>query len=208
MKKIAVSNSQASNSILSYFTLVEWKYDTMDLDFRIGQHTFVHFVSLSYSAAQNCYVSQHNCSFFSPDWAETDHKILLCYVDIEEEIHLEEINKVCCQIGASLICGCTLAELARYLETIAHYDIDDIFYSDENLDWYNLTKEIFTSIRGVTKQDVICLCSSTDSLRSLFTLSEQQTKIIPGFGVSKGKSLNAIFWIPFLERSIRCSKYR
>ena len=205
MKKIAVSKSQINNSILSYFTLLEWKYYTIDSDFRIGQHIYVHFVSLSYSAARNCYVTLQNCSCFSADWVETDHKILVCLVDMEEEIHLEEINKICCQIGASLICGSALDELARYLETIAHYDTDDIFYSDENLDWYNLTKEILTSIRGVTKHDVICLCSSTDSVGSLFSLSKQQTAIIPGIGVSKGKALDAIFQIPFLERSLQDS---
>jgi hypothetical protein len=174
---------------------MEWEFAPIDSDFCTGRHSCTHFISLSYFATHSHIAMRHIQNLFNVAECKT---VLLCYVDIEEEIHLEEINKLCCQSQVSLICGCTLEELARYIETIALYDSDrSLSIQDDILGWHTLTIEFLMTIRGLNKQDASCLCSSLHNFKMLLYLSKQQAQIIPGFGSKKTKSIEVVVQRPF-----------
>ncbi|PWZ57113.1 hypothetical protein Zm00014a_008900 [Zea mays] len=127
-------------------------------------------------------------------------RVILCHVDVEDVIKpLHEITRTALLHDCTLLCGWSLEECGRYLETIKVYEnkpADSIREHMDN-DYLSRLTHGLTSIRHVNKTDVVTLGSSFGSLSQIMNGSMDELARCPGIGERKVRRLYDTFHEPF-----------
>lgn len=133
-------------------------------------------------------------------------RVILCHVDLEDVVKpLHEITRTALLHDCTLLCGWSLEECGRYLETIKVYEnkpADSIREHTDN-DYLSRLTNALTSIRRVNKTDVVTLGSSFGSLSRIMDASMEELARCPGIGERKVKRLYDTFHEPFKRISTR-----
>jgi len=133
-------------------------------------------------------------------------RVILCHIDVEDVVKpLHEITRTALLHDCTLLCGWSLEECGRYLETIKVYEnkpADNIREHMDN-DYLSRLRHALTSIRHVNKTDVVTLGSSFGSLSQVMNASMEELARCPGIGERKVKRLYDTFHEPFKRVSTR-----
>lgn len=133
-------------------------------------------------------------------------RVILCHIDVEDVVKpLHEITRTALLHDCTLLCGWSLEECGRYLETIKVYEnkpADNIREHMDN-DYLSRLTHALTSIRHVNKTDVVTLGSSFGSLSQVMNASMEELARCPGIGERKVKRLYDTFHEPFKRVSTR-----
>uniref|UniRef100_A0A0E0R1G2 ERCC1-like central domain-containing protein n=1 Tax=Oryza rufipogon TaxID=4529 RepID=A0A0E0R1G2_ORYRU len=133
-------------------------------------------------------------------------RVILCHIDVEDVVKpLHEVTRTSLLHDCTLLCGWSLEECGRYLETIKVYEnksADSIREHMDN-DYLSRLTHALTSIRHVNKTDVVTLGSSFGSLSQVMNASMEELARCPGIGERKVKRLHDTFHEPFKRVSSR-----
>lgn len=126
--------------------------------------------------------------------------MVLCHVDVEDVVKpLLEVTRTALLHDCTLLCGWSLEECGRYLETIKVYENKpaDIIQGHMDADYLSRLNHALTAIRHVNKTDVVTLGSTFGSLSGIMDASMEDLARCPGIGERKVKRLYDTFHEPF-----------
>lgn len=126
--------------------------------------------------------------------------MVLCHVDVEDVAKpLLEVTRTCLLHDCTLLCGWSLEECGRYLETIKVYENKpaDIIQGHMDSDYLSRLNHALTAVRHVNKTDVVTLGSTFGSLSHIMDASMEDLARCPGIGERKVKRLYDTFHEPF-----------
>ncbi|KAG0615820.1 hypothetical protein M758_5G069300 [Ceratodon purpureus] len=193
---ILVSRRQTGNPLLKFIRNVWWVYADIVPDYQLGQTTCALYISLRYHLLHPDYL------YFRIRELQKGFplRVVLCHVDLEDVIKpLHEVIKIALLHDCSLLCGWSLEECARYLETLKTYEnkpADNIQERTDN-DYLSRLTSALTSVRHVNKTDVLTLGSSFGTLAGVVGASMEDLSRCPGIGEKKVKRLYDSFHEPF-----------
>ncbi|WVY97568.1 hypothetical protein V8G54_029719 [Vigna mungo] len=127
-------------------------------------------------------------------------RVVLCHVDVEDVIKpLLEVTKTALLHDCTLLCGWSLEECGRYLETIKVYENKpaDIIQGQMDTDYLSRLTHALTTVRHVNKTDVVTLGTTFGSLSNIMGASMEDLARCPGIGERKVKRLFDTFHEPF-----------
>ncbi|KAK3033168.1 hypothetical protein RJ639_036352, partial [Escallonia herrerae] len=127
-------------------------------------------------------------------------RVVLCHVDVEDVVKpLLEVTKTALLHDCTLLCGWSLEECARYLETTKVYENKpaDIIQGQMDTDYLSRLNHALTTVRRVNKTDVVTLGSTFGSLSHIMDASMEDLARCPGIGERKVKRLYDTFHEPF-----------
>lgn len=112
---------------------------------------------------------------------------------------LLEVTRTALLHDCTLLCGWSLEECGRYLETIKVYENKpaDIIQGQMDTDYLSRLKYALTTVRHVNKTDVVTLGSTFGSLAHIMDASMEDLARCPGIGERKVKRLYDTFHEPF-----------
>ncbi|KAM0914049.1 hypothetical protein ACQ4PT_011755 [Festuca glaucescens] len=193
---ILVSNRQKGNPLLKHIRNARWTFADIVPDYVIGQSSCALYISLRYHLLHPDYL------YYRIRELQKNFKlrVILCHIDIEDVVKpLHEVTRTSLLHDCTLLCGWSLEECGRYLETIKVFEnkpADSIREHTDN-DYLSRFTHALTSIRRVNKTDVITLGSSFGSLSRIMDASMEELARCPGIGERKVKRLYDIFHEPF-----------
>ncbi|KAK1401592.1 DNA excision repair protein ERCC-1 [Heracleum sosnowskyi] len=193
---ILVSHRQKGNPLLKHIRNVRWEFADIVCDYLLGQETCALYLSVRYHLLHPDYL------YFRIRELQKKFKlrVVLCHVDIEDVVKpLLEITKTSMLHDCTLLCGWSLEECGRYLETIKVYQHKsaDIIQGQMDTDYMSRLNHALTSIRHVNKTDVVTLGSTFGSLAHIMDASMEDLGRCPGIGERKVKRLYETFHEPF-----------
>ncbi|XP_010318827.1 DNA excision repair protein ERCC-1 isoform X2 [Solanum lycopersicum] len=127
-------------------------------------------------------------------------RIILCHVDVEDVMKpLLEVTRTSLLHDCTLLCGWSLEECGRYLETVKVYENKpaDLIQGQMDGDYLSRLNHALTAIRHVNKTDVVTLGSTFGSLSHVMDASMEDLARCPGIGERKVKRLYDAFHEPF-----------
>ncbi|KAF4389924.1 hypothetical protein G4B88_003407 [Cannabis sativa] len=127
-------------------------------------------------------------------------RVVLCHVDVEDVVKpLLEVTKTALLHDCTLLCGWSLEECGRYLETIKVYENKsaDIIQGQMDTDYLSRLNHALTTVRHVNKTDVVTLGTTFGSLSHIMDASMEDLARCPGIGERKVKRLHDTFHEPF-----------
>ncbi|XP_058084745.1 DNA excision repair protein ERCC-1 isoform X3 [Magnolia sinica] len=166
---ILVSHRQKGNPLLKHIRNVRWMFADVVCDFLLGQSSCALYLSLRYHLLHPDYL------YFRIRELQKNFKlrVVLCHVDVEDVIKpLLEVTRTALLHDCTLLCGWSLEECGRYLETIKVYENKpaDSIQERMDTDYMSRLNHALTAVRHVNKNDVVTLGSafgfSKYSLRS------------------------------------------
>ncbi|KAK1695422.1 hypothetical protein QYE76_012119 [Lolium multiflorum] len=193
---ILVSNRQKGNPLLKHIRNARWTFADIVPDYVIGQSSCALYISLRYHLLHPDYL------YYRIRELQKNFKlrVILCHIDIEDVVKpLHEVTRTSLLHDCTLLCGWSLEECGRYLETIKVFEnkpADSIREHTDN-DYLSRFTHALTSIRRVNKTDVITLGSSFGSLSRIMDASMEELARCPGIGERKVKRLYDTFHEPF-----------
>ncbi|CAM0956453.1 unnamed protein product [Alopecurus aequalis] len=193
---ILVSNRQKGNPLLKHIRNARWTFADIIPDYLIGQSSCALYISLRYHLLHPDYL------YYRIRELQKNFKlrVILCHIDIEDVVKpLHEVTRTSLLHDCTLLCGWSLEECGRYLETIKVFEnkpADSIREHTDN-DYLSRFTHALTSIRRVNKTDVITLGSSFGSLSRIMDASMEELARCPGIGERKVKRLYDTFHGPF-----------
>uniref|UniRef100_A0A3Q7FR03 ERCC1-like central domain-containing protein n=1 Tax=Solanum lycopersicum TaxID=4081 RepID=A0A3Q7FR03_SOLLC len=101
-------------------------------------------------------------------------RIILCHVDVEDVMKpLLEVTRTSLLHDCTLLCGWSLEECGRYLETVKVYENKpaDLIQGQMDGDYLSRLNHALTAIRHVNKTDVVTLGSTFGSLSHVMDAS-------------------------------------
>ncbi|XP_048499253.1 DNA excision repair protein ERCC-1 isoform X2 [Beta vulgaris subsp. vulgaris] len=127
-------------------------------------------------------------------------RVVLCHVDVDDVVKpLLEVTKTCLLHDCTLLCGWSVEECGRYLETVKVYENKpaDIIQGHMDSDYLSRLNHALTGVRHVNKTDVVTLGSTFGSLSHIMDASMEDLARCPGIGERKVKRLYDTFHEPF-----------
>ncbi|KAL8155388.1 DNA excision repair protein ERCC-1 [Apium graveolens] len=193
---ILVSHRQKGNPLLKHVRNVRWEFADIVCDYLLGQDTCALYLSVRYHLLHPDYL------YFRIRELQKKFKlrVVLCHIDVEDVVKpLLEITKTSMLHDCTLLCGWSLEECGRYLETMKVYQHKsaDIIQGQMDTDYMSRLTHSLTSIRHVNKTDVVTLGSTFGSLSHIMDASMEDLGRCPGIGERKVKRLYETFHEPF-----------
>ncbi|KAF8768557.1 hypothetical protein HU200_007500 [Digitaria exilis] len=199
---ILVSHRQRGNPLLKHIRNARWTFADVVPDYVLGQSSCALYLSIRYHLLHPDYLYYR----IREPQKNFRLRVILCHVDIEDVVKpLHEITRTALLHDCTLLCGWSLEECGRYLETIKVYEnkpADNIREHMDN-DYLSRLTHALTSIRHVNKTDVVTLGSSFGSLSQVMNASMEELARCPGIGERKVKRLHDTFHEPFKRVSVR-----
>ena len=127
-------------------------------------------------------------------------RVLILWINVDDVKSVNDINRLCFELGCTLIATWSLEECAKYLEsyTIADFNKSSAsIQQKEEADFLPRASQVLTNIRSVNKTDVLTLLDTFGSVENLCKANEQQLVLCPGLGDLKVKRLHAALHTPF-----------
>lgn len=193
---ILVSHRQRGNPLLKHIRNARWTFADVVPDYVLGQSSCALYLSIRYHLLHPDYL------YYRIRELQKNFRlrVILCHVDVEDVIKpLHEITRTALLHDCTLLCGWSLEECGRYLETIKVYEnkpADSIREHMDN-DYLSRLTHGLTSIRHVNKTDVVTLGSSFGSLSQIMNGSMDELARCPGIGERKVRRLYDTFHEPF-----------
>lgn len=193
---IIVSRRQQGNPILKHIRNVRWTFGDIVPDYLLGQNTCALYLSLRYHLLHPDYI------YYRIREIQKGFKlrVVLCHVDLEDVIKpLHEVTRTALLHDCTLLCGWSVEECARYLETIKIYENKpaDIIQERTENDYLSRLSNTITTVRHVNKSDVVSLGSTFGTLSGIMGASMEELARCPGIGERKVKRLYDTFHEPF-----------
>ncbi|KAA3486375.1 DNA excision repair protein ERCC-1 isoform X1 [Gossypium australe] len=193
---ILVSHRQKGNPLLKHIRNVRWAFADVACDYLLGPTTCALYLSLRYHLLHPDYL------YFRIRELQKNFKlrVVLCHVDVEDVVKpLLEVTKTALLHDCTLLCGWSLEECGRYLETIKVYENKpaDLIQGQMDTDYLSRLNHALTTVRRVNKTDVVTLGSTFGSLSSIMDASMEDLARCPGIGERKVKRLHDTFHEPF-----------
>ncbi|GMH13166.1 hypothetical protein Nepgr_015007 [Nepenthes gracilis] len=193
---ILVSHRQKGNPLLKHIRNVRWNFADVIPDYVLGQNSCALYLSLRYHLLHPDYL------YYRIRELQKNFRlrVVLCHVDVEDVVRpLLEVTKTTLLHDCSLLCGWSLEECGRYLETIKVYENKpaDIIQGHMDTDYLSRLNHALTAIRHVNKTDVVTLGSTFGSLSNVMDASMEDLARCPGIGERKVKCLYDTFHEPF-----------
>ncbi|GAB4855519.1 hypothetical protein Ancab_024138 [Ancistrocladus abbreviatus] len=135
----------------------------------------------------------------SSSFVQKTNAILVSHRQEDVVKPLLEVTKTALLHDCTLLCGWSLEECGRYLETIKVYENKpaDIIQGHIDTDYLSRLNHALTAIRHVNKTDVVTLGSTFGSLSNIMDASMEDLARCPGIGERKVKRLYDTFHEPF-----------
>ncbi|KAL3374896.1 hypothetical protein AABB24_006403 [Solanum stoloniferum] len=192
---ILVSNRQG-NPLLKHIRNVRWTFADIVCDYLLGPNTCALYLSLRYHLLHPDYL------YFRIRELQKNFRlrIILCHVDVEDVIKpLLQVTRTSLLHDCTLLCGWSLEECGRYLETVKVYENKpaDLIQGQMDGDYLSRLNHALTAIRHVNKTDVVTLGSTFGSLSHVMDASMEDLARCPGIGERKVKRLYDAFHEPF-----------
>ncbi|KAJ1387458.1 RuvA domain 2-like [Sesbania bispinosa] len=193
---ILVSHRQKGNPLLKHIRNVKWTFADIVCDYLLGQSSCALYISLRYHLLHPDYL------YYRIRELQKNFKlrVVLCHVDVEDVMKpLLEVTKTALLHECTLLCGWSLEECGRYLETIKVYENKpaDIIQGQMDTDYLSRLTHALTTVRHVNKTDVVTLGSTFGSLSHIMGASMEDLARCPGIGERKVKRLFDTFHEPF-----------
>eukprot|EP00268_Persea_americana_P055818 TRINITY_DN6522_c0_g3_i3.p1 TRINITY_DN6522_c0_g3~~TRINITY_DN6522_c0_g3_i3.p1 ORF type:complete len:391 (-),score=74.93 TRINITY_DN6522_c0_g3_i3:708-1880(-) len=193
---ILVSHRQKGNPLLKHIRNVRWMFADVLCDYLLGQGSCALYLSLRYHLLHPDYL------YFRIRELQKNFKlrVVLCHVDVEDVVKpLLEVTRTALLHECTLLCGWSLEECGRYLETIKVYENKPADSIQERMDSDYLSRlsHALTAVRHVNKTDVVTLGSTFGSLSHIMDASMEDLARCPGIGERKVKRLYDTFHEPF-----------
>ncbi|XP_010548763.1 PREDICTED: DNA excision repair protein ERCC-1 [Tarenaya hassleriana] len=206
---ILVSNRQKGNPLLKHIRNVRWVFSDIIPDYLIGQNSCALYLSLRYHLLHPDYL------YYRIRELQKNFKlrVVLCHIDVEDVVKpLLEVTKTAETISYIIwtviiislphifvLISCSMAECARYLETIKVYEHKpaDLIQGQMDTDYLSRLNQALTTIRHVNKTDVVTLGSTFGSLAHIIDASMEDLARCPGIGERKVRRLYDTFHEPF-----------
>ncbi|GMI84455.1 UV REPAIR DEFICIENT 7 [Hibiscus trionum] len=189
---ILVSHRQKGNPLLKHIRNVRWAFADIVCDYLLGQNSCALYLSLRYHLLHPDYL------YYRIRELQKNFKlrVVLCHVDVEDVVKpLLEVTKTALLHDCTLLCGWSLEECGRYLETIKVYENKpaDLIQGQMDTDYLSRLSHALTTVRHVNKTDVVTLGSTFGSLSSIMDASMEDLARCPGIGERKVKRLHDTF---------------
>nr|XP_043632727.1 DNA excision repair protein ERCC-1 [Erigeron canadensis]XP_043632729.1 DNA excision repair protein ERCC-1 [Erigeron canadensis] len=197
---IQVSHRQKGNPLLKHIRNVRWAFADVVCDYMLGQNSCALYLSLRYHLLHPDYL-YYRIRELGKNFKL---RVVLCHVDVEDVVKpLLEVTRTALLHDCTLLCGWSLEECGRYLETIKVYENKpaDLIQGQMDTDYLSRLSHALTSVRHVNKTDVVTLGSTFGSLSHIMDASMEDLARCPGIGERKVKRLYDTFHEPF-KRSI------
>ncbi|KAI3747431.1 hypothetical protein L6452_09888 [Arctium lappa] len=197
---ILVSHRQKGNPLLKHIRNVRWAFSDVVCDYMLGQNSCALYLSLRYHLLHPDYL-YYRIRELGKNFKL---RVVLCHVDVEDVVKpLLEVTRTALLHDCTLLCGWSLEECGRYLETIKVYENKpaDIIQGQMDTDYLSRLSHALTAVRHVNKTDVVTLGSTFGSLSHIMDASMEDLARCPGIGERKVKRLYDTFHEPF-KRSI------
>lgn len=193
---ILVSHRQKGNPLLKHIRNVRWAFADIVCDYLLGQSSCALYLSLRYHLLHPDYL------YYRIRELQKNFKlrVVLCHVDVEDvKKPLLEVTKTALLHDCTLLCGWSLEECGRYLETIKVYENKpaDIIQGQMDTDYLSRLTHALTTVRHVNKTDVVTLGTTFGSLSNIIGASMEDLARCPGIGERKVKRLFDTFHEPF-----------
>ncbi|XP_057427829.1 DNA excision repair protein ERCC-1 isoform X2 [Lotus japonicus] len=193
---ILVSHRQKGNPLLKHIRNVKWTFADVVCDYLLGQSSCAIYISLRYHLLHPDYL------YYRIRELQKNFKlrVVLCHVDVEDVVKpLLEVTKTALLHDCTLLCGWSLEECGRYLETIKVYENKpaDIIQGQMDTDYLSRLTHALTTVRHVNKTDVVTLGTTFGSLSHIMGASMEDLARCPGIGERKVKRLFDTFHEPF-----------
>ncbi|XP_052730612.1 DNA excision repair protein ERCC-1 isoform X2 [Vigna angularis] len=184
------------NPLLKHIRNVRWAFADVVCDYMLGQSSCALYLSLRYHLLHPDYL------YYRIRELQKNFKlrVVLCHVDVEDVIKpLLEVTKTALLHDCTLLCGWSLEECGRYLETIKVYENKpaDIIQGQMDTDYLSRLTHALTTVRHVNKTDVVTLGTTFGSLSNIMGASMEDLARCPGIGERKVKRLFDTFHEPF-----------
>ncbi|XP_078442580.1 nucleotide repair protein isoform X2 [Wolffia australiana] len=178
---ILVSHRQKGNPLLKHIRNVRWIFADVVCDYLLGQSSCALYISLRYHLLHPDYL------YYRIRELQKNFKlcVVLCHVDVVDVAKpLLEVTRTALLHDCTLLCGWSLEECGRYLETIKVYENKsaDSIREQMDTDYLSRLTHALTSIRHVNKTDVITLGSTFGSLSGIIDSSMEDLARCPGIG--------------------------
>ncbi|CAL4934403.1 unnamed protein product [Urochloa decumbens] len=197
---ILVSHRQRGNPLLKHIRNARWSFADVVPDYVLGQSSCALYLRYHLLHPDYLYYRirelQKNFRL----------RVILCHIDVDDVVKpLKEITRTALLHDCTLLCGWSLEECGRYLETIKVYENKpaDIIREHTDNDYMSRLTHALTSVRHVNKTDVVTLGSSFGSLSQVMNASMEELARCPGIGERKVKRLYDTFHEPFKRVSAR-----
>ncbi|KAH1033104.1 hypothetical protein J1N35_045278 [Gossypium stocksii] len=193
---ILVSHRQKGNPLLKHIRNVRWAFADVACDYLLGPNSCALYLSLRYHLLHPDYL------YYRIRELQKNFKlrVVLCHVDVEDVVKpLLEVTKTALLHDCTLLCGWSLEECGRYLETIKVYENKpaDLIRGQMDTDYLSRLNHALTTVRRVNKTDVVTLGSTFGSLSSIMDASMEDLARCPGIGERKVRRLHDTFHEPF-----------
>ncbi|KAI4367862.1 hypothetical protein MLD38_016485 [Melastoma candidum] len=193
---ILVSHRQKGNPLLKHIRNVKWEFSDIICDYLLGKNSCALYLSLRYHLLHPDYL------YYRIRELQKNFRlrVVLCHVDVEDVVKpLLEVTKTALLHDCTLLCGWSLEECGRYLETIKVYENKpaDIIQGPMDTDYLSRLNHDLTSVRHVNKTDVVTLGSTFGSLSHIMDASMEDLARCPGIGERKVRRLYDTFHEPF-----------
>ncbi|KAL8265987.1 hypothetical protein R6Q59_003331 [Mikania micrantha] len=193
---ILVSHRQKGNPLLKHIRNVKWAFSDIVCDYMLGKTSCALYLSLRYHLLHPDYL-YYRIRELGKNFKL---RVVLCHVDVEDVVKpLLEVTRTALLHDCTLLCGWSLEECGRYLETIKVYENKpaDIIQGQMDTDYLSRLSHALTSVRHVNKTDVVTLGSTFGSLSHIMDASMEDLARCPGIGERKVKRLYDTFYEPF-----------
>ncbi|GAB2287349.1 Excision repair cross-complementation group 1 [Dionaea muscipula] len=198
---ILVSHRQKGNPLLKYIRNVKWNFADVIPDYLLGQNSCALYLSLRYHLLHPDYL------YYRIRELQKNFRlrVVLCHVDVEDVVKpLLEVTRTALLHDCTLLCGWSLEECGRYLETVKVYENKpaDIIQGHMDTDYLSRLNHALTAVRHVNKTDVVTLGSTFGSLSNIMDASMEDLARCPGIGERKVKRLYDTFHEPFKHATL------
>ena len=205
---VLVHPRQRGNPLLAHVRHVRWRFADPDAgetplaDYEVGERAYVAFISMRYHLLHPEYAMRRleQMPRAHRGMSGARLRVLVCHVDVDDEAEpLRELGLVAARGGATLLCGWSHAECARYIEALKAFDgkpVDAVAGKLER-DYLSRLVHAFYSIRGVNRTDAASLVGRLGSLASVLMAPKVRLEGVPGIGALKATRLYDAFRTPF-----------
>lgn len=194
---IIVSQRQHGNPVLRSIRNVPWRYGHSTADYVLSDSTCALFLSLRYHTLHPTYLSRRLLQL-SPCYSL---RLVLLLVDTEfADVPVLEVTRIAILHDASSLLAWSVAEAARYLETLRAYARKPADLIKERSDggFVSQLAECLTLVRPLSRSDVATLQATYGSLANIVRASDQELAACPGLGERKVRRLRQTFTEPFV----------
>ncbi|ERN10704.1 hypothetical protein AMTRI_Chr09g19080 [Amborella trichopoda] len=193
---VLVSRRQQGNPLLKHIRNARWMFADIVPDYQLGQTSCALYLSLRYHLLHPDYL------YYRIRELQKNFRlrVVLCHVDLEDVVKpLLEVTRTALLHDCTLLCGWSLEECGRYLETIKVYENKpaDIIQERTDSDYLSRLSHALSVVRRVNKSDVVTLGSAFGSLSRVMDASMEDLARCPGIGEHKVKRLYDTFHEPF-----------